>query len=184
MEHFKPYCGADKIPKGHRKGTMQECAEKKQIRLYGINKINLKTLELIKKKTEIPDTRENLIKLVASLRGKIRTVKVRATTVKDPTLAAMYLDDFEQADKKLKTALTKLIKIEKGREMNKAKTKTKDKTKAKTKVSKSEVEKYLKEMMKYSQNRDKDIAKGKAYLKKLNEHGKCNKYSGKCKFKK
>ena len=36
----KAYCGIGKIPKTQRKGTMKECAEKKQVRLYGLYKID------------------------------------------------------------------------------------------------------------------------------------------------
>ena len=36
----KVYCGIGKIPKNQRKGTMKECAEKKQVRLYGLYKID------------------------------------------------------------------------------------------------------------------------------------------------
>jgi hypothetical protein len=36
----KAYCGIGKIPKTQKKGTMKECAEKKQVRLYGLYKID------------------------------------------------------------------------------------------------------------------------------------------------
>ena len=36
----KVYCGVGKIPKNHRKGTMKECAERGQIRLYGLYKVD------------------------------------------------------------------------------------------------------------------------------------------------
>ncbi len=36
----KAYCGIGPIPKNQRKGTMKECAAKKQVRLYGLYKID------------------------------------------------------------------------------------------------------------------------------------------------
>ena len=56
------YCGVSKIPKGQKRGSMKECAEKGQIRYYGIKKIDKKTMELAKNKDVIPETREKLIK--------------------------------------------------------------------------------------------------------------------------
>jgi len=41
----KPYCGTGDPPKGYRRGTVEECRDMKQIRYYGIKKINPKLLE-------------------------------------------------------------------------------------------------------------------------------------------
>lgn len=34
------YCGIEKVPKGKERGTIEFCAKKKQIRYYGLKKIN------------------------------------------------------------------------------------------------------------------------------------------------
>ena len=34
----KVYCGIGKIPKNHRKGSMKECIDNNQVRLYGFIK--------------------------------------------------------------------------------------------------------------------------------------------------
>ena len=39
------YCGCKDLPKGKRVGSMGECKDKNQIRLYGVNKVDKKTLE-------------------------------------------------------------------------------------------------------------------------------------------
>ena len=41
----KVFCGVGNIPKGHKKGSMKECVEKGQVRLYGLYKIDPKLLE-------------------------------------------------------------------------------------------------------------------------------------------
>jgi hypothetical protein len=120
-EALKPYCGCDKNPRGYRKGTIAECAEKKQIRLYGLNKIDPKTLQKIKpprkgtKSAYIPETREKLLLLLASLRGKYRTIKVRAENKKDKVLAKRYKDELIEVEDKIRKVIPKLQKIENAR---------------------------------------------------------------------
>ena len=41
----KAFCGIGNIPKGQKKGSMKECVEKGQVRLYGLFKIDPKLLE-------------------------------------------------------------------------------------------------------------------------------------------
>ena len=61
------FCGIGNVPKNKKRGTMRECAEKGQIRYYGIKKIDSKTLSMSKDKKKddnvLPETREKLIKL-------------------------------------------------------------------------------------------------------------------------
>ena len=44
-----PYCGIDKIPSGRKEGTMKECLKSKQVRKYGLIKIDNETIEEAKK---------------------------------------------------------------------------------------------------------------------------------------
>ena len=37
----EPYCGVGKMPKGYRRGTMRECVDMKQIRYYGLKKVDI-----------------------------------------------------------------------------------------------------------------------------------------------
>lgn len=70
----KPYCGvADKIPKGFKKGSMLECAEKNQVRLYGLNKIDKRTLQKAKAEKKPPKTK--LLTQIGSLSGKMNKLK-------------------------------------------------------------------------------------------------------------
>lgn len=41
----KPYCSIGEVPKGQKRGSMKECADMKQIRYYGVKKIDSRTLE-------------------------------------------------------------------------------------------------------------------------------------------
>ena len=40
------FCGIGKVPAKSRLGSMKECAEKKQIRYYGVKKVDPKILEI------------------------------------------------------------------------------------------------------------------------------------------
>lgn len=78
----KPFCGVGKAPKGRKMGNMKECAELKQIRKYGEKKIDPRTLEGVKKKGAIKETRDELIKQVSGARGAINRFKGRVDELK------------------------------------------------------------------------------------------------------
>ena len=40
----KPYCGINKIKKGTRPGSVSECFNKNQLRMYGLNEVNKEVL--------------------------------------------------------------------------------------------------------------------------------------------
>lgn len=44
------YCGIDKIPKGKKIGSMKQCAEKNQIRYWGLNKVDKTLAEAVRKR--------------------------------------------------------------------------------------------------------------------------------------
>jgi hypothetical protein len=68
----KPYCGINKVKKGHRIGTLRECAENNQIRYYGIKKIDSKLLKASKSKRSTSSlSRDQLAIKMVGLRGKI-----------------------------------------------------------------------------------------------------------------
>src|SRR5438046_2750865 len=95
----KVYCGVNtKVPKDHKRGTMRECAEKGQIRYYGIKKIDPKTMELAKKKDVIPETREKLITMMVALRGTIRRNKGRYEGAKDSNAKDEYHKVWKKAE--------------------------------------------------------------------------------------
>jgi hypothetical protein len=106
------YCGIGKIPKGQKMGTMRECAEKGQVRYYGIKKIDAKTLSLAKNKDVVPETKEKLILSMVSLRGIIKRNKGRYEGAKEKKAADEYHKIWQDAEKKLAKVIAKLKKIE------------------------------------------------------------------------
>lgn len=62
------YCGVniDKIPKGKKLGSMEECAKKRQICLYGLRKIDSKTIKNIEKS----ESKNKLYKQYGKLMGE------------------------------------------------------------------------------------------------------------------
>jgi hypothetical protein len=130
----KIFCGAGKMPKTSRVGTSTECAEKNQIRYYGLNKVDPKTIERTKKKEHVPDTREKLFKLMFKLKGTIGRNKGRYEGAKDEKAKAEYYKLWQDAEKELKVVMPKLEKVEAERKKTEAKT---NKTDEKKKVVKS-----------------------------------------------
>lgn len=134
----KIFCGAGKMPKTSRVGTSTECAEKNQIRYYGLNKVDPKTIEKTKKKEHVPDTREKLFKLMFKLKGTIGRNKGRYEGAKDEKAKAEYYKLWQDAEKELKVVMPKLEKVEAERKKTEAKTnKTDEKKKVVKKVVKS-----------------------------------------------
>lgn len=134
----KIFCGAGKMPKTSRVGTSTECAEKNQIRYYGLNKVDPKTVEKTKKKDHVPDTREKLFKLMFKLKGTIGRNKGRYEGAKDEKAKAEYYKLWQDAEKELKVVMPKLEKVEAERKKTEAKTnKTDEKKKVVKKVIKS-----------------------------------------------
>lgn len=115
-ESFKPYCGFEDVPKGHRKGTMKECVEKKQIRLFGLHKIDPKTVKNFRLKLKqgkvLPETREKLLLLLANLKGRRRTISVRAEKTKDKLVSQQYKDELKNVESRISHIIPKLQKIE------------------------------------------------------------------------
>jgi hypothetical protein len=77
MPEKEIFCGIGNIPKKARRGTMQECAEKGQIRYYGVKKIDPRLLEAAKeeKKNRKPKGRDAIIIKIMTIKGKINKQK-------------------------------------------------------------------------------------------------------------
>ena len=71
----EPYCGI-KIPaKGKRRGSMKECADKGEIRYYGIKRVDPKLIEYAQSSRKGKESRESLIKKLVTFRGRLRVAK-------------------------------------------------------------------------------------------------------------
>ena len=84
------YCGIGKVPKGKRLGTMKECVEANQVRLYGIYKVDKKLLEHWesekKRKTTTSGKLESKRETVAEQIMKLKVhIKKKMTELNDLT---------------------------------------------------------------------------------------------------
>lgn len=168
----KLYCGADKLPKNSKYGTMKECSEKKQVRLYGIRKIDSKTLALSQKESNIPDSRDALIKMMTSLRGEIGRYKGRYETTKETTpedkiKKLEYYKLWQAADKKLKKVLPKLKKVMEKTDVEKKKIVEAADIKKKMKDSQKKIKELINKEKKALNAENKQIEKDKKIFAKL-----------------
>ena len=148
------YCGIGKIPKGQKMGTMRECAEKGQVRYYGIKKIDTKTLSIVKNKDVVPETKEKLILSMVSLRGIIKRNKGRYEGAKEKKAADEYHKIWQDAEKKLAKVIAKLKKIEDvSNKKSSSKTSTKKSTTKSRKTSRGKSVKKTKKGSKKSSKR-------------------------------
>jgi predicted nuclease with TOPRIM domain len=109
------YCGIGKTPKGQRLGTMRECAESGQIRLYGLRKIDPKLIELVKKKGSTSINRNKVIKDMVGLRGKIKGLKRKIDSEKDNKEKKKMKKELEKLEADLDKVQAKYKEIEKDR---------------------------------------------------------------------
>ena len=155
------FCGIGKIPKKSRRGTMRECAEKGQVRYYGIKKIDAKTLALAKDKTSVPETRKGLIKMAGALKGLIRRNKTRCESTKNEKEKANYCKIWKDAEKKLRKVITKYRQLEARRAKELAAQKKKSKSTKKSTKKKKAKSKSKKKKISSKSKKKKRKAKSK-----------------------
>jgi hypothetical protein len=107
MPPKKVYCSVGTIPKGQRLGTMKECADLKQIRYYGVKKIDPKLLEAIKKNSVKKESRDKLAIDMARLRGRVSGISKKISGEKDKDKKAKLQEDLEKAKNELAIAIKK-----------------------------------------------------------------------------
>lgn len=99
------YCGSkEKIPKGKKLGTMQECADKGQICLYGLKKVDSKIVN----KTKKTETKNKLYKLYGRLMGEKNKLTKQISGERDKKKVdelKIKLDDLNNDIKKVKEKL-------------------------------------------------------------------------------
>jgi hypothetical protein len=113
---LKPYCGIKTVPKNKRRGTMDECYSRGEIRYFGLNKIDSKVIENKKKKDilaslELNQTmltlkaRKNLIQ-IKSLKRKLENM----TTDIEINKANLKIEALKEENKIIKEKLDKIKK--------------------------------------------------------------------------
>lgn len=82
------YCGAKKVPKNKKIGSMKECAEKGQVMYWGLKKIDTRVLENAQgqKKVSLDKARMNKIKLDTRLKKLTKDLDAAKTKEKKTTL--------------------------------------------------------------------------------------------------
>ena len=112
----KIYCSIGAVPKGQKLGSMQQCAEKKQIRYYGIKKIDQKLLEAIKKGSKAKESRDKLAIKMVGLRGKISKLNKQIPTEKDKKEKEKLKKEVEKIKADLEETSNKFSKLDKIRQ--------------------------------------------------------------------
>jgi hypothetical protein len=113
----KTYCGIGDVPKGQKRGSMKECAEKGQIRYYGEKKIDPITMKLVEekkmsKKGDFEKQMSNLKIKISGLIGQRDNIKKRIAkedNKKEKSKLQTELDNVEHDIEKSKNKLN-LIK--------------------------------------------------------------------------
>lgn len=109
----KIYCGIGDVPKGKRKGTMKECALAGQVRLFGISKIDKRTLQSAQGERKQTQSQLALMKIYAGSNGKIRKIQSNLPYEKDEKKKASMMKDIDKIKKVRDDAVAKLIVMRK-----------------------------------------------------------------------
>jgi len=107
------YCSVGDVPKGRKRGTMKECAEKNQIRYYGLKKIDSKILDSMKKKKSAANSEKELRALNIKLTGKVQRLLKDLKREKDTDKKDAMKDKARIVYKELKDVQEKIKKLSK-----------------------------------------------------------------------
>jgi hypothetical protein len=106
---LKVFCGISQpIPKGHKLGSMKECLELKQVRYYGLKKIDSKLADSINVKKE---SKSELMIKIAGLRGKLSKLKRDIDNSKNFEEKKKLTEEFETVRKQILSLNDKMQKI-------------------------------------------------------------------------
>jgi hypothetical protein len=96
------YCGAKKVPKNKKLGSMVECAEKGQVMYWGVKKIDSRVLENTQgqKKVSLDKARTNKIKLDTRLKKMVKDLE----NAKDKEKKQTIKKNIEKTKKELEKA--------------------------------------------------------------------------------
>lgn len=111
----KVYCSVGPVPKGQKLGSMKECADKKQIRYYGIKKIDPRLLEAAKKGSKISESRDKLAIKMVGLRGRVSRLNKEIAAEKDKKKKDALIAQLDKTKKELAEVSTKFAKADKAR---------------------------------------------------------------------
>ena len=105
------YCGAGKVPKGKRKGTLEECIEKNQIRLYGLIQTSDREIKDLKgTKGSLKSKHNTISKKFLKLYEQIAKYKHEVRRLEQAIIVADNRENQGDKPKKLRAELDKLHK--------------------------------------------------------------------------
>lgn len=101
----KVYCGAkDTLPRGYKSfGTPKDCIKSKQIRRFGLNKVDTRMLERAmqeeKNIKKLEKERKDLLTKIMRIRGTIKMKQSNLVTFKNPEEKKVQMEQIEQLKK-------------------------------------------------------------------------------------
>lgn len=105
---LKIFCGISQpVPKGHRLGSMKECLEMKQVRYYGLKKMDSKLIESV---IGSKNNTEELRARYSTLRVNFNKLKKELQKTKNADVKKELLKKLEEMTKEIKSIETKLNK--------------------------------------------------------------------------
>lgn len=112
------YCGVGKVPKGSKLGSMKECAEAKQIRRYGVEKIDDRILKIAlnpkKRKLSASAQYNNVVLEVSKYKGrrsKLENLIKSHKMSKDPEGKKKAQKELAEVEAKLKPLFASMIDL-------------------------------------------------------------------------
>ena len=96
---LKPYCGIKTVPKNKRRGTMDECYSRGEIRYFGLNKIDSKVIENKKKKDILASLELNQTMLTLKARKNLIQIKSLKRKIENTTST----DEIDKINTKIET---------------------------------------------------------------------------------
>ena len=109
----KIYCGVDKLKSNQRLGSSKECAELKQIRYYGLKKINKNIIDEFKGISVISSQKEQkLYKMFGKTKAQIQLLKNELSDYKkEHNYKKLYKKEIKNLEDKIKKKKEELNKI-------------------------------------------------------------------------
>ena len=106
------YCGAKKVPKGKRLGSMQECVESGKIMYWGVKKIDSKTLATIGAAKKSLSMDKLMIKAIG-IKGKIKKDKDDIKYAKDAKKKKEAEESLKEHQEELKQVMAQYRAVDK-----------------------------------------------------------------------
>lgn len=117
------YCGIGEVPKGKRLGSMKECAEKKQVRYYGLKKIDplviADTAKQSKQKKADSSKRDKLLIKYTDLKAKLKKMTDTLKNSKEEAKKEKALKDIDKIKPQIQKIVTELKEIDDQRDKDK-----------------------------------------------------------------